>query len=181
MVNKRSMGGMVVAFSILLAFPALASAHTLSVTAGPSQCITPLNGQYTATVTITEAAFSGSTENIPVGKNVREGSASTDQGNTGLNQNYFTQGAVGTQTGPANLGQPVWFTSPASGGTATLQFTVTTSVPETYVRSTSYMRSPATATTTAPASGCTPAPPPTCPSGQTLTGGVCVPPTSCPS
>jgi hypothetical protein len=80
MVNKRSMGGMVAAFSILLAFPALASAHTLSVTAGPSQCITPLNGQYTATVTITEAAFSGSTENIPVGQNVQRGLLEHGQG-----------------------------------------------------------------------------------------------------
>ena len=35
--------------------------------------------------------------------------SSTDTGNTGLNQNYFTQGAVGTQTGPVNLGQPTSF------------------------------------------------------------------------
>jgi hypothetical protein len=75
----------------------------------------------------------------------------------------------------------VWFTSPASGDTAALQFTVTASVPETYVLSNTYMHSPATATIAAPASGCTPPPPPTCPSGQTLTGGVCLPPTSCPS
>jgi hypothetical protein len=179
MVNKRSMGGMVAAFSIFLAFPALASAHILAVSAGPSHCVSPLNGQYTATVTVTETYFGGTTENIPVGQNVYELASSTDRSNTGLNQNYFTQGSVGTQTGPANLGQPTSFTSPASGRAATQQFTVTTSVPETYVLANSYMWTPSKATITAPASGCTP--PPSCPSGDTLVGGVCVPPTSCPS
>src|SRR5437660_6874766 len=103
MVNKRSISGMVAAFSLFLAFPALSSAHTLAVSASPSQCVTPLNGQYTTTVTVTETYFGGTVENIPVGQNVYELSSSTDKGNTGLNQNYFTQGAVGTQTGPVNL------------------------------------------------------------------------------
>src|ERR1700749_571979 len=133
MVNKRSISGMVAVFSLFLALPALAAAHTLSVTASPSQCVTPLNGQYTATVTVTEQYFSGSVENIPVGKNVYELSTSSEKGNKGLNQNYFTQGSVGTQTGPANLGQPTSFTSPSNGSTATQKFTVTTTVPETYV------------------------------------------------
>jgi hypothetical protein len=183
MVNKRSMGGTVAAIAVFLVFPALASAHTLSVSAGPSQCVTPLNGSYTATVTVTENYFSGTTENIPVGQNVLELSSSTDKGNSGLNQNYFTQGSVGTQTGTANLGQPTSFTSPKSGGAATLTFTVTTSVPETYVLGNSYMKTPSSVTITAPASGCTPPPPPppTCPSGQTLINGQCVPPTSCPA
>ena len=182
MVNKRAMGGMVAALSFFLVFPALASAHLLAVSAGPSHCVTPLNGQYTATVTVTETYFGGTTEDIPVGQNVYEVLASsTDKGNTGLNHNYFTQGAVGTQTGPVSMGQPTVFTSPASGGAATQQFTVTTSVPETYVLGNSYMSTPSNATITAPSSGCTPPPPPTCPSGDTLTGGVCVPPTSCPS
>jgi hypothetical protein len=200
MVNKRSMGGMVVALSFFLVFPALASAHLLAVSASQSHCVTPLTGQYTATVTVTETYFGGTTENIPVGQNVYELASSTDKGNTGKNQNYFTQGTVGTQTGPENLGQPTSFTSPASGGAATQQFTVTTSVPETYVLGNSYMGSPSTATITAPSTGCTPPPPPpptcptgdtlvngkcvpptSCPSGETLTGGVCVPPTSCPS
>ena len=44
MVNKRLMGSMAAAFLLVLAFPALASAHILSVSAGPSQCVTPLNG-----------------------------------------------------------------------------------------------------------------------------------------
>lgn len=193
MVNKRLMCSMVAAFSMVLAFPALASAHILSVSAGPSQCVTPLNGEYTATVTITESYFSGTIENIPVGQNVHELASSTDKGNTGLNQNYFTQGVVGTQTGPANLGQPTSFTSP-SNASATHTFTVTTSVPETYVLGNSYMGSPSSATISAPKTGCTPScpsgqtlvngtcvPPTTCPTGQTLTGGVCVPPTSCPS
>jgi hypothetical protein len=181
MVNKRSMGGMVVAFSFFLAFPALSSAHILAVSAGPSHCVSPLNGQYTATVTVTETAFGGTTENIPVGVSVHQLPSSTDTSNTGLNQNYFTQGSVGTQTGPINLGQPTSFTSPASGAAATQQFTVTTSVPETYVLGNSHMSKPSSATVTAPSSGCTPPPPPTCPSGYTLTGGVCVPPTSCPA
>jgi hypothetical protein len=179
MVNKRSISGMVAAFSLFLAFPALSSAHTLSVSASPSQCITPLNGSYTATVTVTEKYFSGTVENIPVGQNVHELSSSTDHGNTGLNQNYFTQGSVGTQTGPVDLGQPTSFTSPANGATATQKFTVTTSVPETYVLANSYMGTPSTVTITAPSSGCTP--PPSCPSGQTLVNGVCVPPTGCPT
>ncbi len=179
MVNKRSMCGMVAALTCFLAFPALASAHTLAVSAGPSQCVTPLNGQYTATVTVTETYFSGTIENIPVGQNVHELSSSTDKGNTGLNQNYFTQGSVGTQTGPANLGQPTSFTSPSNGSAATQTFTVTTAVPETYVLGNSYMSHPSSATITAPTSGCTP--PPSCPTGQTLKNGVCVPPTSCPS
>lgn len=177
MVNKRSMCGMVAAFSLFLAFPALSSAHTLSVSAGSSQCVTPLGGQYTATITVTEAYFSGTVENIPVGKNVYELASSTDKGNTGLNQNYFTTGAVGTQTGTADLGQPTSFTSPASGGTATQKFTVTTSVTETYVLANSYMGTPATVTIKAPAAGCTPS----CPTGDTLVGGVCQPPTSCPA
>ena len=179
MVNKRSMGGMVAAFAFFLAFPALSSAHILAVSAGPSHCLTPLNGQYTATVTVTETYFGGTTEDIPVGQNVRELSSSTDRGNTGLNQNYFTQGSVGTQTGPVNFGQPTSFTSPASGGAATQQFTVTTSVPETYVLGNSYMGTPSSARIAAPSSGCTP--PPSCPTGQTLVNGQCVPPTSCPS
>jgi hypothetical protein len=185
MVNKRSMGGVVVALSFFLAFPALASAHLLAVSAGPSHCVTPLDGQYTATVTVTETYFGGTTEDIPVGQNKYELiPPSTDTGNTGKNQNYFTTGAVGTQIGTADLGQPTLFTSPASGGAATQQFTVTTSVPETYVLGNSYMSKPSSATITAPASGCTPPPPPpppTCPSGDTLVNGTCVPPTSCPS
>ena len=193
MVNKRRIGSMAAAFLLVLAFPALASAHILSVSAGPSQCVTPLNGEYTATITITESYFSGTTENIPVGQNVRELASSTDKGNTGLNQNYFTQGAVGTQTGPVSFGQPTSFTSP-SGATATQKFTVTTSVPETYVLGNSYMGSPSSATISAPKTGCTPTcptgdtlvngtcvPPTSCPTGETLTNGVCVPPTSCPS
>ena len=182
MVNKRLISGLIAAFSLVLAFPALASAHTLSVSAGPSQCVTSNGantGQYSSTVTITEQYFGGTTEVIPAGINVHESSSSTDKGNTGLNQNYFTQGAVGTQTGPVSLGQPTTFTSPNSNATATQTFTVTTSVPETYVLGNSYMGSPSTASITAPKSGCTP--PPSCPSGQTLVNGVCVPPTSCPS
>jgi len=193
MVNKRRIGSMAAAFFLVLAFPALASAHILSVSAGPSQCVSPLNGEYTATVTITEQYFSGTTEDIPVGQNVYELASSTDTGNRGKNQNYFTQGAVGTQTGPANLGQPTVFTSPPNR-TATQTFTVTTSVPETYVLGNSYMGSPSSATITAPKTGCTSTcptgetlvngtcqPPTSCPNGETLTGGVCVPPTSCPS
>src|SRR3984885_5962522 len=182
MVNKRLISGLITAFSLVLAFPALASAHTLSVSAGPSQCVTSNGantGQYSSTVTITEQYFGGTTEVIPAGINVHESSSSTDKGNTGLNQNYFTQGAVGTQTGPVSFGQPTTFTSPNSNATATQTFTVTTSVPETYVLGNSYMGSPSTASITAPKSGCTP--PPSCPSGQTLVNGVCVPPTSCPA
>ena len=194
MVNKRLMGGLITVFTLVLAFPALASAHTLSVSAGPSTCVTPLNGSYTATVTITEQYFGGTIENIPAGQNVKELSSSTDKGNTGLNQNYFTQGAVGTQTGPVSLGQPTSFTSPNNNTTATQQFTVTTSVPETYVLGNSYMSSPSHATVTAPTSGCAPTcptgyslvngvctPPTGCPTGETLSGGKCVPPTGCPS
>jgi hypothetical protein len=178
MVNKRSMGGMVAAFAFFLAFPALSSAHILSVSAGPSHCVASLNGEYTATITVTETYFGGTTEDIPVGQNVYELSSSTDKGNKGLNQNYFTTGKVGTQTGPVSFpGQPTVFTSPASGGAATQQFTVTTSVPETYVLGNSYMGTPSSATITAPSGGCAPA----CPTGYTLTGGVCVPPTSCPA
>ncbi|HEX4281301.1 MAG TPA: EB domain-containing protein [Solirubrobacteraceae bacterium] len=170
------MGGLVAAFTLVLAFPALASAHTLSVSAGPSTCVTPLNGSYTAPVTITEQYFSGSIENIPVGQNVHQLSSSTDKGNTGLNQNYFTQGAVGTQTGPVSFGQPTSFTSP-SNASATKTFTVTTSVPETYVLGNSYMGSPSSATVTAPKTGCAP----TCPTGYSLVNGVCTPPTGCPA
>ncbi|HUA45299.1 MAG TPA: hypothetical protein VMA77_08745 [Solirubrobacteraceae bacterium] len=178
MVNKRSMGGMVAAFAFFLAFPALSSAHILSVSAGPSHCVASLNGEYTATITVTETYFGGTTEDIPVGQNVYELSSSTDKGNKGLNQNYFTTGKVGTQTGQISFpGQPTVFTSPASGGAATQQFTVTTSVPETYVLGNSYMGTPSSATITAPSGGCAPA----CPTGYTLTGGVCVPPTSCPA
>ena len=193
MVNKRLIGGMVVVFTLVLAFPALASAHILSVSVGPSTCVTPLDGSYTATVTITESYFSGTIENIPVGQNVYELSSSTDKGNKGLNQNYFTQGAVGTQTGPVSFGQPTSFTSP-SNSSATQKFTVTTSVPETYVLGNSYMGSPSHATVTAPTSGCKPTcptgyslvngvctPPTGCPAGETLSGGKCVPPTGCPS
>lgn len=182
MVNKRLMGSMVAAFSLVLAFPALASAHILSVSASTPVCVTSNGantGQYASTVTITEQYFGGTTEVIPAGINVYESSSSTDKGNTGRNQNYFTQGAVGTQTGPVSLGQPTTFTSPNSSATATQTFTVTTSVPETYVLGNSYMGSPSTATITAPKSGCTP--PPSCPSGDTLVNGVCTPPTSCPS
>jgi hypothetical protein len=182
MVNKRAMGGMVAALSFFLVFPALASAHLLAVSAGPSHCVTPLNGQYTATVTVTETYFGGTTEDIPVGQNVYEVLASsTDKGNTGKNQNYFTTSAVGTQTGLANLGQPTIFTSPSSGAAATQTFTVTASGTETYVLGNSYMSSPSTVTITVPATGCSPPPPPTCPSGDTLVNGTCVPPTSCPS
>jgi hypothetical protein len=195
MINKRLISGVVAAFSLVLAFPALASAHTLSVSAGPSACVTPLNGSYTATVTITESYFGGTTENIPVGQNVHQLSSSTDKGNTGLNQNYFTQGAVGTQTGPVSFpGQPTSFTSPNNNTPATQTFKVTTSVPETYVLGNSYMGSPSSATITAPRSGCTPTcptgyslvngvctPPTGCPTGLTLSGGQCVPPTGCPS
>ncbi len=179
MVNKRSISGMVAAFSLFLAFPALSSAHTLSVSAGPSACVTPLNGSYTATVTVTEQYFSGTVENIPVGQNVHELSSSTDKGNSGLNQNYFTTGSVGTQTGQVSFGQPTSFTSPSGSATAIQRFTVTASGTETYVLGNSYMSHPSWVTITAPSSGCTP--PPSCPSGQTLVGGVCVPPTSCPS
>jgi hypothetical protein len=182
MVNKRSMGGMVAVLTFFFAVPALASAHTLAVSAGPSHCVTPLNGQYAATVTITENYFGGTTEDIPVGQNVYEVLASsTDKGNTGVNHNYFTQGAVGTQTGPVSFGQPTLFTSPSSGGAATQTFTVTATGKETYVLGNSYMSSPSSVTITAPSSGCTPPPPPTCPSGDTLVNGVCVPPTTCPS
>src|ERR1700733_5427215 len=182
MVNKRSMGGMVVALSFFMVFPALASAHLLAVSAGPSHCVSPLNGDYTATMTVTETYFGGTTEDIPVGQNVSEVLASsTDKGNTGKNQNYFTQGAVGTQTGLANLGQPTLFTSPSSGAAATQTFTITASGTETYVLGNSYMSSPSSATVTAPSGGCAPPPPPTCPTGETLTNGKCVPPTSCPS
>ncbi len=180
MVNIRSIVSMIAAFSVFCAFPAFAAAHTLSVSAGSSQCVTPLSGEYTATITVTENYFSGTTENIPVGRNVYQ-LPSTDNGNKGLNQNYFTQGAVGTLKGPEGLGQPTSFTSPSTGGAATQKFPVTTSVPETYVLGNSYMGSPSHVTITAPQSGCTPPPPPTCPTGQTLVGGVCVPPTSCPA
>ncbi len=179
MVNKRSISGMVAAFSLFLAFPALSSAHTLSVSAGPSACVTPANGTYTATVTVTEQYFSGTVENIPVGINVHELSSSTDKGNTGLNQNYFTTGSVGTQTGTANFGQPTSFTSPSNGSTATQKFTVTATGTETYVLGNSYMSHPSSVTINPPSSGCTP--PPSCPTGQTLVNGVCVPPTSCPT
>ena len=182
MVNKRSISSTFAAFALFLIFPALASAHVLSVSASHSQCVTPLNGQYTATVTVTATYFSGTTENIPYGRSVHELGTSTDKGNSGLNQNYFTQGAVGTQTGPVSFtGQPTSFTSPGGSTPVTQQFTVTTSVPETYVLGNSYMSSPSTVTITAPAGGCAPPPPPTCPSGYTLSGGTCVPPTSCPS
>ncbi|HUB04530.1 MAG TPA: EB domain-containing protein [Solirubrobacteraceae bacterium] len=174
------MSGLVAAFSLVLAFPALASAHTLTVSASPSACVTSNGantGQYTSTVTITEQYFGGTTEVIPVGLNVTETSSDGAHGRY-TPHNYFTQGAVGTQTGPASLGQPTSFTSPNSSATATKQFVVTTSVPETYVLGNSWMSSPSTATITAPKSGCTP---PSCPSGQTLVNGVCVPPTSCPA
>ena len=101
-------------------------------------------------MTITEQYFSGTTEDIPAGINVHELASSTDTGNKGLNQNYFTQGAVGTQTGPVSFGQPTVFTSPSSGATATQHFTVTTSVTETYVLGNSYMGSPSTVTISAP-------------------------------
>jgi hypothetical protein len=181
MVNRRLMSSMAAAFSLFLASPALSSAHTLAVSASPSQCATPLNGEYTATVTVTDTYFGGTTENIPAGQNVHELPSSTDRGNTGLNQNYFTQGVVGTQTGSANLGQPTSFTSPSNGSAATQHLTVTTSVPETYVLGNSYMRSPSSATITAPVSGCAPPPPPGCAGGQTLISGKCVPPGSCPA
>src|SRR5947209_6749739 len=159
MVIKRRLGSLAVVLALVLAFPALASAHTLAVSVSPSQCVSPLNGSYRATVTVTERYFGGSTEAIPVGQNVHELTTSTDRGNRGLNQNYFTQGAVGTQTGPGDLGQPTLFTSPASGQPATQQFTVTTSVPETYVLQNSYMSSPATGTIAAPTHGCHPVTP----------------------
>ena len=192
MINKRLLSSAVAAFSLVLAFPALASAHTLSVSAGPSACVTPLNGSYTATVTITEQYFGGTTEIIPVGLNVAETSSDGAHGRF-TPHNYFTQGAVGTQTGPVDLGQPTSFTSP-SNSSATQTFTVTTSVPETYVLGNSYMSSPSHATITPPTSGCTPScptgysllngvctPPTACPAGLTLSGGQCVPPTSCPN
>jgi hypothetical protein len=193
MVNKRLMSRMLAAFSLVLAFPALASAHTLSVSAGPSACVSPLNGSYTATVTITESYFGGTTENIPVGLNAAETSSDGAHGRF-TPHNYFTQGAVGTQTGPVDLGQPTSFTSPNDNTAVTQTFTVTTSVPETYVLGNSYMRSPSHATIAAPKSGCTPTcptgynlvngvctPPTGCPTGLTLSGGQCVPPTSCPN
>ncbi len=62
MVNKRSISSTFAAFALFLIFPALASAHILSVSASHSQCVTPLNGQYTATVTVTATYFSGTTE-----------------------------------------------------------------------------------------------------------------------
>jgi hypothetical protein len=158
MVLKRGLGSMGAAFVLFFAFPALASAHILAVTVSPSQCIVPLNGSYTATVTVTESYFGATTEDIPVGQNVRELPSSTDRFNFGLNQNYFTTGAVGIQAGPADLGQPTSFTSPREGRSATQQFTVTTSVPETYVLANSYMRAPAVGTITAPQGGCTPPP-----------------------
>lgn len=163
MVAIRRLSSTVAACALFLVVPSVASAHVLAVSVTPSRCVSPLNGDYTATVTVTETYFGGTTENIPVGQNVHELSTSTDHGNTGLNQNYFTRGAVGTQTGSANLGQPTSFTSPASGGPATQTFTVTTSVPETYVLANSYMHSPATGTITAPSGGCTPPPPPPAP------------------
>lgn len=155
---KRGLSSMGAALALLGIFPALASAHILTVAVGPSQCVSPLNGSYSATVTVTERYFGATTEDIPVGQNVRQLASSTDRGNFGINQNYFTQGAVGTQTGPANLGQPTSFTSPPDGNPATQQFTVTTSVPETYVLANSYMRQPSTATIHAPEAGCTPPP-----------------------
>jgi len=179
MVNKRSISGMVAAFSLFLAFPALSSAHTLSVSAGPSACVTPLNGSYSATVTVTEQYFSATVENIPVGQNVHELSTSTDKGNSGLNQNYFTTSSVGSQAGQVNFGQPTSFTSPSGSATATQKFTVTATGTETYVLGNSYMSHPSSVTITAPSSGCTP--PPSCPTGQTLVNGVCVPPTGCPA
>jgi hypothetical protein len=172
MVAIRRVSSTVAALALFLIVPSAASAHLLSVSAGPSKCVSPLNGQYTATITVTETYFGGTIENIPVGQNVRELSTSTDRGNTGLNQNYFTQGAVGTQTGPANLGQPTSFTSPSSGAAATQTFTVTTSVPETYVLGNSYMRSPSSATVTAPTGGCTPPPAPPAVSATAATNCV---------
>src|SRR5207244_3322001 len=103
MVAIRRVSSTVAALALFLIVPSAASAHLLSVSTGPSKCVSPLNGEYTATVTVTETYFSGTVEYIPVGQNVHELSSSTDRGNTGLNQNYFTQGAVGTQTGPVNL------------------------------------------------------------------------------
>ncbi len=175
MVAKLRRGSLI-AVSLLFAFPTLAAAHTLAVSAGPSRCVTPLNGEYTATVTVTETYFGGTTEVIPVGQNVRELSTSTDHGNTGLNQNYFTQGTVGTQTGSANLGQPTTFSSPSSGAPATQTFTVTTSVPETYVLGNSYMHSPSSATITAPTGGCTPPPPPPPPTVSVTAATSCAVP-----
>ncbi|HEY1515263.1 MAG TPA: hypothetical protein VGF91_02510 [Solirubrobacteraceae bacterium] len=181
MVNKRSISSTFAALALFLIFPALASAHTLSVSATPAKCVTPLSGQYTATVTVTATNFGGTFEYIPYGQNVLEGAGSNDRPPNKLNQNYFTQGKVGTQTGPASFaGQPLSFTSTGSAPT-TQSFAVTTSVPETYVLQNGWMSSPTTATITAPTGGCAPPPPPTCPTGQTLIGGKCVPPTSCPS
>ena len=198
MVNKRLISGLIAAFSLVLAFPALASAHTLSVSAGPSQCVTSNGantGQYSSTVTITEQYFGGTTEVIPAGINVHESPSSTDKGNTGLNQNYFTQGAVGTQTGPVSLGQPTTFTSPNS----TLRPRRRSRLPPRCRKRTCsatatwalrrQRRSPrrrAGAPRRRAARGDTLVngvcvPPTSCPSGETLTGGVCVPPTSCPS
>ena len=176
MVNKRSISGMVAAFSLFLVFPALASAHTLSVSATPAQCVTPLNGQYTSTVTVSATYYGGTVAYIPYGRNVAEGTGSNDNPPRQVNQNYFTEGAVGTQTGPVSFtNQPTRFTSNGSAPT-TYSFTVTTSVPETYVLQNGWMTSPSTATITPPSNGCTPPPPPpTCPTGQTLVGGKCVP------
>ena len=182
MVNKRSISSGVAAFALFLVFPALASAHILSVSTTSPKCVSPLNGEYTATVTVSATYFSGSIEYIPYGQNVPQGPGSTDSGNKGPNQNYFTQGKVGTQTGPLSFtGQPDRFTSGVGSAPTTQSFTVTTSVPETYVLSNSWMSSPSTVTINPPAGGCAPPPPPTCPAGQTLVGGKCVPPTSCPS
>ncbi len=161
MVAIRRVSSTVAALALFLIVPSVASAHTLArIRRALDSACRRSTAQYTATVTVTETYFGGTIENIPVGQNVHELSSSTDHGNTGLNQNYFTQGAVGTQTGPANLGQPTSFTSPSSGAAATQRFTVTTSVPETYVLGNSYMHSPASATITGPSGGCTPPPPP---------------------
>jgi hypothetical protein len=83
MVTKRRIGSLAVAFAVFLAFPALASAHLLSVSAGPSRCVSPLGGQYSARVTVTETYFGGTTENIPVGQNVHELATSTDKATAG--------------------------------------------------------------------------------------------------
>ena len=168
MVNKRSISSTFAAFALFLIFPALASAHTLSVSATPAQCVTPLNGQYTATVTVTATYFGGTVGVIPYGQNVPEGAGSNDGPPNKVNQNYFTQGQSALRPGPrASPGSRR--VSPRPAAHRRLEsFTVTTSVPETYVLQNGWMGSPSTVTITAPTGGCAPPPPPTCPSGYTL-------------
>ena len=199
MVNKRAMGGMVAALSFFFVFPALASAHLLAVSAGPSHCVTPLNGQYTATVTVTETYFGGTTEDIPVGQNVYEVLASsTDKGNTGKNQNYFTHGRCGhperdREPGPADdfhLAGQRWCGDPAvhrhdvgSGDLCARQQLHELAVERDDHRAVERLHASASADVSdrRHAGERQVRPADELPSGTTLSGGVCVPPTTCPS